>query len=145
MNQDTQNAMKLVIVNVDQIQAFVIINNGNEDKCRCETKELIDKGICEKGFIQNPSNCQQECDKSCGTGEYLDNEKCNCRKKLVDKLVEKCTENVEEGKLAKITLTEKENKHKCTLCTLYIVLFLIIFTINVRIFTNFIYFKHMKQ
>ena len=56
MNQDTQNAMKLVIVNVDQIQAFVIINNGNEDKCRCETKELIDKGICEKGFIQNPSN-----------------------------------------------------------------------------------------
>ena len=23
----------------------------NEDKCRCECKELIDKGICEKGFI----------------------------------------------------------------------------------------------
>ena len=22
----------------------------NEDKCRCECKELIDKGICNKGF-----------------------------------------------------------------------------------------------
>ena len=29
----------------------------NEDKCRCECKEvLIDKGICDKGFIWNPSN-----------------------------------------------------------------------------------------
>ena len=23
----------------------------NEDKCRCECKELIDKGVCQKGFI----------------------------------------------------------------------------------------------
>ena len=23
----------------------------NEDKCRCEWKELIDKGACDKGFI----------------------------------------------------------------------------------------------
>ena len=23
----------------------------NEDKCRCECKELIDKGMCDKGFI----------------------------------------------------------------------------------------------
>ena len=49
-------------------------------------------------------------------------------KKLVDKLVEECTENVEEVKLAKITSTENKNKHKCSSCTLYIVLFSIIFT-----------------
>ena len=31
----------------------------NEDKCRCEcTEDLIDKGIRDKGFIWNPSNCQ---------------------------------------------------------------------------------------
>ena len=30
----------------------------NEDKCRCECKELIDKGVCDKGFIFNPSNCE---------------------------------------------------------------------------------------
>ena len=35
----------------------------NEDKCRCEYKELIDKGICDKGFIWNPSDCEYECDK----------------------------------------------------------------------------------
>ena len=27
----------------------------NEDKCRCECKELIDKGVYDKGFIFNPS------------------------------------------------------------------------------------------
>ena len=30
----------------------------------------IDKGICDKGFIRSPSNC--ECDQSCDVGEYLD-------------------------------------------------------------------------
>ena len=32
----------------------------NNDKCRCECKELIDKGVWDKGFIWNPSNCQCE-------------------------------------------------------------------------------------
>ena len=27
----------------------------NDDKCRCECKELIDKDVCDKGFIWNPS------------------------------------------------------------------------------------------
>ena len=29
----------------------------NDDKCRCKSKELIDKGVCDKRFIWNPSNC----------------------------------------------------------------------------------------
>ena len=36
---------------------------SNNDKCRCESKKLNDKGRCYTGFIWNPSNC--ECDKSC--------------------------------------------------------------------------------
>ena len=28
----------------------------NDDKCRCECKELIDKGVCDKGCAWNPSN-----------------------------------------------------------------------------------------
>ena len=28
----------------------------NEGKCRCECRELINKGSCDKGFIWNPSN-----------------------------------------------------------------------------------------
>ena len=26
----------------------------NKDRCRCECKELTDKGACDKGFIWNP-------------------------------------------------------------------------------------------
>ena len=44
----------------------------NKDKCRCECKELIDKGVCDKGLIWNPSNCDCECVKACDFGEYLD-------------------------------------------------------------------------
>ena len=64
---------------------------------------MIDKRVCDKRFIWNPSNCECECGKSCKIGEYLDYENCKCRKKLVDKLVEECIEINNEVKLAKIT------------------------------------------
>ena len=67
----------------------------------------------------------------------------SAERSLVDKFVEECTENVEEVKLAKITLTENEDKHKCSSCTLYIVLFLIIF--HVGIGTYFVYYKCMNH
>ena len=35
----------------------------NENKWRCECKELIDKGIYDKGLIRNPSSCKYEYDK----------------------------------------------------------------------------------
>ena len=108
------------------MRVFVTINNKcwNEDKCKCEFKELIDKDVCDKGFIWNPSNCDCECDKSCDVAEYLDYENCKFRKKLVDKLVDECTETFEEVKIAK-------NMHKCDCCILWIVLLSIRFTINV--------------
>ena len=112
----------------------IVCNNKcwNKNKCKCECKELIDKGVCDKGFIWNPSNCECECDKNCDIGEYLDYENCKCRKKLVAPLIEECTETVEEVKLANIIFAENENKnsYKCISCTVYIVL-LIFFTINV--------------
>ena len=95
--------------------------------------------MCDKGFIWNPSNCECECDKACDFSEYLDNKNCKCKKKVVDQLVDECAETVEEVKLAKITLAENEKKHKCISCTLYIVLFSIIFTINVGIITYLVY------
>ena len=114
----------------------IVCNNKqrwNKDKCRCECKEIIDKLVI--------GNCECESDKACDVGEYLDYENCKCRKKLVDKLVEECTETVEEVKLAKITLAENENSYKCSSCTVYIVLFWIFFTINVGgIGAYFVYF-----
>ena len=70
-----------------------------EDKCRFECKELFDKGKCDKGFTWNPSNCECECDKLCNIGEYLYYKNCKCGKKLVDKLVEECNENVDEKEI----------------------------------------------
>ena len=115
----------------------------NDEKCRCECKELIDEGVCDKGSIWNPSNCECECDKSCDIGEYLDHENCKCRKKLVDKLVYECTENIDEVKIAEVTLTE--NNRKCSSCILYTVLFSIIFTINIGVSTYFVYYKYMNR
>ena len=90
----------------------------------------------------NPSNCECECDKGCGVGEYLDYEHCKCRKKLIDKLVDECIETVEEVKLAKITRAENENSYKCSFRTVYIVLFWIFLTTNISgIGTYFIYFR----
>ena len=99
---------------------------------------MIDKGVCDKGFIWTPTNCECECDKSRDIGEYVDYENCKCKKRLVDKLVEECTETVEEVKRAKITSMElhstelhstnlhpakNEDKHKYSSCTLFIVYF----------------------
>ena len=96
----------------------------NKNKCRCECKELIDKGICDKGFIWNPSNCDCNCDKSCDVGEYLDYKNCKFRKKLVDKLVEECSENIDENEtIYNKTLSDYERL--CHSCTIYIVLFVI--------------------
>ena len=84
-----KNSIKLVNVNLDYIQVFV----------RCECKELIYKRICDKRFIWNPSDCDCECDKSCDAGEYLDYENCKCRKKLLDKLVEECSEYIDGNEI----------------------------------------------
>ena len=87
---------------------------------------MIDKGVCDKGYAWNPSNCECECDKSCDVGEYLDYETCKCKKRLINKLVDECTETIEEVKLTNIIFTENENENscKCISCTVYIVLLL---------------------
>ena len=61
--------------------------------------ERIDKGGCNKGFIWNPSNCDCECNKSCDFGEYSDYKNFKCRKRLIDKLVEECSENIDGNKI----------------------------------------------
>ena len=115
-------------------------NNG---KCQCECKELIDKGVCDKGYAWNLSNCECGCDKSCDVGGYLEYEKCKCRKRQVDKLVDKCTQNIDE----EVKILDK-NENKCSSWILYIVLFSIFFTINIGIATCFVcrkYVNHDKE
>ena len=77
-------------------------------------------------------------------GEYLDYENCKCRKKLVDKLVEECTENIDEVKIAGMTLFERRNECKSS-CTIYLVLIAIVFTAIIGIGTYFIYYKYINE
>ena len=60
---------------------------------------MIDRGICDKGCNWNPSKCECECDNSCDVGEYLEYKSCKCRKRIVDKLVEECSEKIDEKEL----------------------------------------------
>ena len=123
----------------------IICNNKqrwNENKCRCECKELIDEDVCEKGYIWNPSNCECKCDKSCDIGEYLVYSNCKCRKKLVDPLIEQCTESINEAKLVKKTFDE--NKDRCNFCIVYRVLFWIFFMFFITSIGIGIYFVYCK-
>ena len=54
---------------------------------------------------------------------------------------DECTENIDEVKIA----SENEHKNKCSSGTLYIVLFSIIFTINIGIATYLAYYKYLNH
>ena len=117
----------------------VICNNKqrwNKYKCRCECKELIDKGVCDKGFIFNPSNCQCECDKSGTISQYLEYSDCKCKKKFIDPLIEECTENDNKTKIVNITV-----KNENSSCKVYIVLMTVAFTIFTGITIYFVYYN----
>ena len=43
----------------------------------------------------------------------LDHKNCKCRKRLIDNLVEECRENIDENKMANITLIEYKNVYMC--------------------------------
>ena len=82
------------------MQVFVTINNfGTRINAGANAKNRLIKVYAIKdlfGMLVTMS----AIDKWCDVGEYLDYENCKCRKNLVNKLVEECTENVEEVKNA---------------------------------------------
>ena len=100
---------------------------------------MIDKGVYDKGYPWNPSNCECQYDKVCDVCEYLDYENCKCRKRLVDEMADECDESIDEVKIF------SENKNKRNSCILYVVLFSIFFTINVGIGAYFVYYKYVNR
>ena len=96
---------------------------------------MLDKDICDKGFIWNPSNSEFEWGKSCDIGKYLDYKNCKCKKKLVDKLVKECSEYVDGN-----NSTLNGYEQVCNSCIIYIVLLIITFLTIIGISSAFIYF-----
>ena len=72
-------------------------------------------------------------------GEYLDYKNCKCRNKLVDKLVEKYSEIIDQNKIIyNSILNDYENVWNS--CTVYMVLLVIFFMVSISISSVFIYF-----
>ena len=110
---------------------------------------MIDNGSCDKGFIWSPSNCECECDKLCNVGEFLDYKNCKCRKRLIDKLVEECSENIDgnemfnNGTFNAIPLNDYGKI--CNSCIIYIVLLAIFFIISISISSFFCFHWYLKR
>ena len=77
----------------------IVHKDGMKTSADLNVKELVDKEICDKGFIWNPSNCECECNRSYDIGQYFDYRNCMCRNSTVDKLVEKCTNDIDENEI----------------------------------------------
>ena len=60
---------------------------------------MIDKSKCDDRFVWNPGIC--ECDRSCDVRESLDYANCKCRKRSIDKLVEKCDWYIDGNEIVK--------------------------------------------
>ena len=78
---------------------------------------------------------------------WIDYSDCKCRKKIVDPLVEECTEIIDEAKSVNITV-ENENKDRCIFFTVYRVLFwifFIFFIISSGIIVYFVYHKYVDS
>ena len=116
----------------------------NNDKCRCECKKLIDKGRCDNGFIWNRSVCECKCDKSCGIGQYLDYKNYKCRKELIDKLVEECSQNINRNEII-FNVTLNDYGKVCKSCKIYIVPLIITFIIIIGFSSAFFYFYWLKK
>ena len=82
-------------------------------------------------------------------GECLNHKNCKCTNKLVDELVEECSENIDENKMLYNetlnaillnTIPLNDYKKLRASCTIYIVLFAVFFITSTVISTGFIYF-----
>ena len=120
----------------------------NDDKCRWECKELIDKGMCDKGCIWNPSNCECECDKLCDIGEYLDYKNGRSRKKITDKLVQECSENIDGNEVLyneTLDIISSSGNKMSDYCAVYIISFSVFLIISISMTIYVYFFFYLKN
>ena len=76
----------------------------------------------------DPSTCECECGISCDFGQYLDYVNGKYRKRLIDKLVGKCNEDIDRNQLI-YNATLYNNEKLCTSCTQYVIVLIIAFVL----------------
>ena len=76
-----------------------------------------------------------ECDKSCDIGEYLGYKNCKCRKKIIDKLNEECSENINGNEMlyneTLHIISSNDNDKTSNSCIVYIILFSVFLIIKI--------------
>ena len=111
----------------------------NKDKYQCECREdLINKLVCDKGYIWNPSTCSFECDRLCDVGQYLDYKNCVCRRSVVDRMVEECI-NIADGD-AIYNETSLVHVDDCPSRTPYVILLVVFLLTSAIIRGVFVYY-----
>ena len=101
--------------------------------------------MCDKGFIWNPSNCECECDESCDIGEYLDHK---CRKKVIDKLVQECSENIDGNEMLyneTLDIISSSDNRTSDSCIVYIILFFVFLIRNISMTIYVYFFLYLKN
>ena len=72
----------------------------------------------------------------------MDYSDCKCKKKLIDPLIEECTENDDQRKVVNITVeNENENNYECASCIVYIILMIVASTIFTAITVYLVYYN----
>lgn len=91
---------------------------------------MIGKVRCDDGFAWNICTCECECEKSHDVGEYLDYAHCKYSKRLMDKLVEKCEEDI----VYSATLYDYGfNRKVCKSCMWFAILLIIEFVLIISV------------
>ena len=106
----------------------------NGDTCRCDCNEDF-VGIinCTKGYTWNPSTCECQFDTWCKPGQYLDHKNCNCKNKLIGRVIEECTSVINETMI-------NNNKYNITNNNTYLVLFIVFLIGFIMFLIRFIYY-----
>ena len=89
-----------------------------------------------------------ECDKSCDIGEYLDYKNCRCRKKIIDKLVEECSENIDGNELVfneTLDIISSSDNKTSNSCVVYIILSSVFLIISISMAIYVYFFLYLKS
>ena len=116
-----------------QVYNFLMMLNETRnvlwhESCKC---------VC-KGCMWNPSTCACECDMWCKPGQYLDHKNCVCKNKLVGRVIEECTNIINET-----MINNKDNNTAESNAINYVFIELFLLTLIIC-FCVFAYFKWFK-
>ena len=131
------------------LKVFNLLSRTNETRhikghktCKCKCR--LDASICNN----NASNCDCECGKSCDIEDYLDYKNCMCRKKISDKLVEECSENIHGNELLyneTLDIISSSDNKTCDSCIVYVILFSMFLIISISMAIYVYLFLYLKN